>query len=141
MSHLAAVLYGSRSGFPAVTIETFGTFRVTAATIAADADGDYNRQGYISSFATWEDDDVYSDWDFRDLYDRFRGVRFEGDGANVPRWVSSDGNDSSVFLDPFSMGLMDDDDVAIVYSIHRPDWITDSSWLRVLKCLGWKPRY
>jgi hypothetical protein len=123
-----------------VTIETFGTFRVTAGTIAADADGDFNRQGYISSFATWEDDDVYSDWQFRDLIDIFRGVRFEGDGANVPRWVTSDCNDS-VLPDPFDSCLMGDDDVAIVYSIHRPDWITDSSWLRVLKCLGWKPRY
>jgi hypothetical protein len=26
-------------------------------------------------------------------------------------------------------------------SIHRPDWITDSSWIRVCRLLGWTNRY
>jgi len=117
------------------TAEPFGTFRMTAETIPND--GELGQFGYISSLPTWEDDYVHSDWDFRGIYDRFRGMYIVGDGANVPMFVTIYA-ESSAWLNSFCKGMMGEDDLTINYHIYRPGWISDASWIRVLKMLGWR---
>jgi len=127
------------SGIQSVTIirtaEKFGYFRLTAETVSEESCQD----GDISTRATWEDDYVFSEWDFRDIYDRFRGHRWEGDGSNLPRWITFSKDDLAT-MDTFSMALMSPEDISISYSVHRPGWITDASWRRVCVALGWNQR-
>jgi hypothetical protein len=28
--------------------------------------------------------------------------------------------------------------LGVTAAVHRPDWITDSSWIRVCRLLGWR---
>jgi len=74
--------------------------------------------GYLDRYGEAVDEAYDSHWDLQDL-SRLSGYRFEGDGAKVPRWLTCEAG----------------------ISIHRPDWCTDASWLRVLKLLGWSYRY
>jgi len=76
-------------------------------------------------------------WDLRDLTDRLAGCYAEGDGDTVPRWVTLDPQ-SDFWLSPFWRDLAGEDALSVTASVHRPDWITDSSWLRVCRMLGWR---
>ena len=133
---------GEHFGKPAMTIsrstEPKGTFRVTYETITEESAemGDAAERGYLSWQGTPEDDYAQSVWDLRDLTDKLAGCYAEGDGAAVPRWLSLDPG-SDFWLSPFWRDLAGTDALGVSASVHRPDWITASSWLRVCRLLGW----
>lgn len=122
--------------------EPYGTFRVTYATVTEDSaeQGDHAETGWLD----WQGNpvDAYSDscWDLRDLIDRLAGCYAEGDGDRVPRWLTLDPQ-SDFYLSPFWRDLAGDDVLGVSAAVHRPDWITDASWLRVCRLLGWHWRY
>jgi hypothetical protein len=119
--------------------EPYGTFRVTYETITEESaeQGDYAESGWIDWTGSPCDDYAESCWDLRDLLDRLGGCYAEGDGASVPRWLSLDPQ-SDFWLSPFWRDLAGVDALGVTASVHRPDWITDASWIRVCRCLGWR---
>lgn len=124
------------------TTEPRGTFRVTYETVTAESaeQGDFAESGYLD----WQGSpvDQYSDsvWDLRDLTDRLAGCYAEGSGGRVPSWITLDPG-SDFWLSPFWRDLAGEDGLGVTASVHRPDWITDASWIRVCRLLGWRWRY
>jgi hypothetical protein len=119
--------------------EPRGTFRVTYETITEESaeQGDYATSGWLDWLGNPCDDYSDSAWDIRDLLDRLGGCYAEGDGAPVPRWLSLDPQ-SDFWLSPFWRDLAGDDALGVSASVHRPDWITNASWLRVCRLLDWR---
>jgi hypothetical protein len=122
--------------------EPYGYFRVTYETITEEsaAEGDAENRGYVDSWGAPVDEPESSEWDLRELVDRFQGYAVYGDGSQIPRWVTIS-PESDLFLDSWWRDLAGEDAIAANCSVGRPDWITDSSWLRVCKLLGWNWRY
>ena len=52
-------------------------------------------------------------------------------------WLSLDPQ-SDFWLSPFWRDLAGQDALGVTAAVHRPDWITDASWLRVCRLLGWR---
>jgi hypothetical protein len=123
------------------TTEPRGTFRVTYETVTADSaeHGDAAERGWLDWRGCPCDKHHDSVWDFRDLTDKLAGCYAEGDGATVPSWITLDPQ-SDFWLSPFWRDLAGEDALSVTASVHRPDWITDSSWLRVCRMLGWRFR-
>ena len=121
------------------TTEPYGSFRVTYETVTAESAecGDYAEHGWLSWTGCPCDDYIHSDWDLRDLLDRLAGCYAEGDGAAVPSWLTLDPQ-SDFWLSPFWRDLAGEDALGVTAAVHRPDWITDSSWIRVCRLLGWR---
>ena len=121
------------------TTEPYGSFRVTYETVTAESAecGDYAEHGWLSWNGCPCDDYIHSDWDLRDLLDRLAGCYAEGDGAAVPSWLTLDPQ-SDFWLSPFWRDLAGEDALGVTAAVHRPDWITDSSWIRVCRLLGWR---
>jgi hypothetical protein len=124
------------------SVEPYGTFRVTYTTITEESaeQGDYAESGWLSWNGCPCADYAESVWDLRDLMDRLAGCCAEGDGAAVPRWITLD-PESDFWLSPFWRDIAGDDALSVSASVHRPDWITDSSWLRVCRLLAWRRHY
>jgi hypothetical protein len=122
--------------------EPRGYFRVTFETITEESAecGDAASRGYVDSWGAPVDEPESSEWDLRDLASRFAGCTAYGDGAPIPRWITVS-PESNLWLDPWWRDLAGEDAIAADCSIHRPDWITDGSWLRVCRILGWRWRY
>jgi hypothetical protein len=122
--------------------EPRGSFRVTYCAITEDsaACGDFAHHGYVDSWGAPVDEATSSDWDLRDLLARFGGCTAYGDGSRIPRWVTVS-PESDFYLSSWWQDLAGEDAIAADCSIHRPDWVTDASWLRVCRLLGWRPRY
>ena len=123
--------------------EPRGTFRVTYETITEESaeQGDAAERGWLDSWGAPVDEPESSEWDLRDLVNRFAcNAETYGDGDRIPRWVTvSPGSD--FWLDSWWRDLAGEDAIAADCSIHRPEWITDASWLRVCRMLGWRWRY
>ena len=126
--------------------EPQGHFRVTFDCISGESAecGDHQACGWIDSWGCPVDDHAESEWDLRDLRDHLIGCHPEGDGGRIPDTVSFDPG-TDWWLDPFWNGIRDsvtdpDDLLAVTAYLHRPGWITDGSWLRVLRYLGWRDR-
>lgn len=119
------------------TREPYGHFRVTYDTVTEESAeaGDCADRGYLDWLGNPVDDYAESQWDLRDLTDKLSGHRAEGDGAPVPRWISIEA-ESDLWLSSFWRGFAGEDAIGATVSVHRPDWITDASWLRVCRCLG-----
>jgi len=122
-------------------------FRVTYETFTAEScdAGDCSDRGWLDWLGSPVDQPVDSHWDLQDLC-RLQGYRFEGDGARVPRWLTCEADMSDLIHCARPWGFLayapDGEDVLSgSISIHRPDWITDASWLRVCCLLGWRSRY
>ena len=124
------------------TTEPRGTFRVTYSTVTEESaeQGDYADHGWLDWSGCPVDSYAESVWDLRDLTDKLAGHYAEGDGAKVPHWVTID-PESDFWLSSFWRNIGGDDAVSVTASVHRPDWITDGSWLRVCRLLGWRCRY
>jgi hypothetical protein len=112
------------------TAESFGQFRIIGLTFSFDKDKP-NNEGWLTTFARWEDEHIYSNWDFRDIIDRFDidcldSVSLSGDyiEMEIAKGVS-DKTDC----------FMNEGDDYIRFSIKKPAWITDSSWRRVYSLL------
>ena len=123
--------------------EPRGTFRVTYETITEESAeiGDAANRGYVDSWGAPVDEPEASEWDLRDLINHLSGgSEVVGDGSRIPRWITvSPGTD--FWLSPWWRDLAGDDAIAVDCSIHRPDWITDASWLRICRMLGWRCRW
>ena len=122
-------------------------FRATYEILTAESceQGDAWERGWLDWLGDPVDQPVDSHWDLQDLC-RLQGYRFEGDGARVPRWLTCDADMSDLIHSARPWGFLADvpagDEVlGGSISIHRPDWITDASWLRVCRLLGWRSRY
>ena len=122
-----------RVGFQA----TFETLTEDSVECGSNAD-----HGWLDWQGCATDLGIYSHWDLQDLI-RLKHYRFEGDGGNVPRWITCDADQQDViqqsgvwsFLDG---RYLDSEVIGGSISIHRPHWITDASWLRVCRLLGWR---
>ncbi|NBS69027.1 hypothetical protein EBT31_08950 [bacterium] len=123
--------------------EPRGIFRVTFETITAESAelGDAAERGWLDFWGAPVDEPESSEWDLRDLLNRFAGYpETYGDGDRIPRWITvSPGSD--FWLDSWWRDLAGADALAVDCSVHRPDWITDASWIRVCRMLGWRWRY
>jgi len=120
-------------------------FRVTYETITADSceAGDAADRGWLDWLGVPVDQAMDSHWDLQDLA-RLKGYRFEGDGSSIPNWVSCEADMSDLIHRARPWGFLADysEESEVIggsISIHRPNWITDASWLRVCRSLGWKP--
>jgi hypothetical protein len=124
------------------TTEPRGTFRVTYETVTAESaeQGDYAESGWLDWLGSPVDQYCDSVWDLRDLADKLAGCSAEGDGDRVPRWITLDPG-ADFWLSSFWCDLAGEDALGVTASVHRPDWITDASWLRVCRMLGWRCRY
>jgi hypothetical protein len=106
--------------------------------------GDAADRGWLDWMGDKVDDACHSHWDLQDLLE-LKGHHFEGDGSSVPRWITCNA-DLSVVIDcsqPWRFLADAPDGEEVIggsISIHRPDWITGASWLRVCRMLGWAPR-
>ena len=120
--------------------EPQGTFRVTFEVFTDEsvADGDAAQRGWLDSSGCPVDEYHESVWTFRELLEHLGGHRPEGDGDRVPCWVTVDPG-SDFWLSSFWRDLAGEDALGAQASVHRPDWITDASWLRVCRALGWRP--
>ena len=128
------------------TAEPQGHFRVTfdcVSGLSAEC-GSHESCGWLDLQGNPVDDYAQSEWDFQDLRDRLIGCDAQGDGAKVPSFVSFDPG-TDWWLDSFWDGIKGhvsdpDDLLGVTAYVHRPSWITDASWLRVLRFLGWRSR-
>ena len=121
--------------------EYVGTFRVTYSTVTEQSCeiGDRADCGYVDAAGSPIDDPQDSKWTFRELLDRFQGYLPEGDGSPAPRWLTVTA-ESDLWLDSFWANL-GEDLIGAECSIHCPDWITESSWIRVCRAIGWTWKY
>ena len=64
-------------------------FAVTSETITAESAelGAWEETGYLNTLGHFLDEAW--PWDFADLADEFRHRRWEGDGSDVPRWITT----------------------------------------------------
>ena len=125
--------------------EPRGTFRVTYETVTAESAerGDCADYGWLDWSGCPTDNSYGSVWDLRDLRSKLAGYYAEGDGDRIPRRVTVDPG-TDFWLSPFWRDLADlagEDALGVTASVLRPDWITDASWLRVCRMLGWRWRY
>lgn len=118
-------------------------FQATYETITAESceQGDAAEHGWLDWLGDAVDNAWESHWDLQDLA-RLTGYRWEGDGGDVPRWITCDAGMSDLIHNARPWGFMADcSDGEVIggsISIHRPDWITDASWLRVCRLLGYR---
>ena len=126
--------------------EPQGHFRVTFDCVSGlSAECDCHQScGWLDWQGNPVDDYVDSCWDFQDLRDHLAGCHPEGDGGRIPQFVSfNPGTDWWFFQaeDGIRDSVSDPDDLlGVTAYVHRPGWITDASWLRVLRFLGWRQR-
>lgn len=123
--------------------ETTRYFPVTFETITEDSaeQGDAADRGYLDWAGHRTTDCSRSlSWDFRSLVDALHGHKPEGDGGDPPRWLTfTAGNDDLIIPSGVWSFVDSATEIGAEVSIHRPDWITEASWRRVCRCLGWEP--
>jgi hypothetical protein len=119
-------------------------FPVTAdvVTAASCKHGDYQHCGYCDNLGRWEDERTL--WCLADLLsdlpDSYSPV--ESDCSHgIPRWVTIDAG-PTWWDEAICRELASDfeDVLSVTLSVHRPPMLTDSSWLRVCRMLGWRPK-
>lgn len=129
----------------------FHGFRCTyEAVFHGDAiHGEASERGYLDWQGNAVDEAHESHWDLQDLA-RLSVYRFEGDGSRVPSWVTCEVDMEDLIRAQGVWSFLaaaqeraegEEEVIGGCISIHRPDWCTDASWLRVLKLLGWSYRY
>ena len=107
--------------------------------------GETDRSGYVDCLGRLWDDSDQAPWDLREVIAQTKGRRSEGSGGMLPDWVTFDSvsDDHLVSADSWSvwrfMGVPDT--VSVSVSVHRPRNLSDASWARVLRLLGWQYRY
>ena len=137
-----------------MTITRYGDcaccFPVTADVITAESAeaGDAEVRGYIDSLGRWDDHferfGTYPDncgWQLSTLIDDLSGRRWEGDGDTLPSWITTESLNDDLLTREGDWTVWEplasvDDALGMTVSIHRPAWITDASWRRVLRLLG-----
>ena len=107
--------------------------------------GDAEIRGYVDCLGRFWDTSDHATWDLREVLAQMAGRRPEGSGGRCPDWLTFDGQNDDHLLRPdswsawASMGR--DDVIGMTVSVHRPRDITDASWLRICRLLGWQYPY
>ena len=118
-------------------------FPVTFETITDDSaeHGDSADRGYLDWAGHRTTDCTRSlSWDFRSLAEALHGHKPEGDGGDPPSWLTFTAGSDDLIIPSGVWSFVDTDaEIGAAVSIHRPDWITEASWRRVCRCLGWEP--
>ena len=120
-------------------------FQATYELITAESceHGDAADRGWLDWLGDAVDNPWESVWDLQDVT-RLIGYRWESDGSDVPRWLTCDADMSDLCQRARPWGFIadhrDGEPIGASISIHRPEWITDASWLRVCRVLGWSRR-
>ena len=123
----------------------FGFYHCTFSLITEEsaAMGDIAASGWIDWKGTAVDEPDETKWELSDLIEKLRGCLPVGDGARVPDFVTFD-PESDWWLSSFWRGVAEnhcgsaDEVIRAEITVHRPGWISEASWLRVLGYLGWK---
>ena len=123
------------------TAESHGSFRVTydVTTEESAQHGDLAERGWLDWRGNPVDEYWLSDWDFRDLIDKLAGYYVEGSGGTLPSFLCIY-PECQVWLSSFWRDLAGDDAISATAYVHRPGWISDGSWARVCRSLGWISR-
>ena len=122
-------------------------FRATYDLITAESceAGDHADCGYLDWLGDPVDNPWESHWDLQDLL-RLKDSYWEGNGGRIPDWITCNAEQGEVCQCYRPWGFLAEgpegqEVIGGSISIHRPDWITDASWLRVCRALGWRGRY
>lgn len=132
------------------TAEAYGRFQLTAEVITAESceAGDAAERGWLTGWGTFADEYFESCWDLRDLADLLgRGYRPEGDGSSLPRWLTFEASSDDLLCPSEGWRFLADEygpdrDEQVIggsISVHRPGWVSDGSWSRICRLLGWRP--
>ena len=139
-----------------MTITRYGDcaccFPVTADVITAESAeaGDYELSGYIDSLGRWDDHyerfGTYPDdcgWQLSTLIEDLSNRRWESNcwPDDLPNWITTESLNDDLLTRKGDWSVWEplasvDDALSMTVSIHRPGWITDASWRRVLRLLG-----
>ena len=127
-------------------------FPVTATllTDASASSGDYAVHGYIDSHGMWDCHfsrfGTYPDncgWKLSTIYEDLKHRRWEGNVymCDLPDWISTESLNDDLLTREGDWSVWEPlasvtDALSMTVSIHRPGWITDASWRRVLRLLG-----
>lgn len=107
--------------------------------------GDAAERGYVDCLGRLWDDSDHAYWDLREVLAQMGGRRPEGSGGRCPDWLTFEGQSDDHLIRPDSWSawrfMGQEDVIGVTVSVHRPRDITDSSWLRICRMLGWKYRY
>ena len=128
-------------------------FPVSAAVITAESaeQGDAEQRGYIDSLGRWEDyferHGTVADedgWQLSTLLEDLSHRRWEADcyPCDLPQWLTTVSENDDLLTRKGDWTVWEplasvDGAIAMIVTIHRPDWITDASWRRVCRLLGW----
>ena len=127
-------------------------FPVIAEVITAESAeaGDAEVRGYIDSLGRWDDHwerfGTYPDdcgWQLSTLIEDLSGRVWEGNvyPCDLPDWISTESTSDDFLTREGDWSVWEplasvDGALAMNVSVHRPDWITDASWRRVLRLIG-----
>ena len=126
-------------------------FPVTATLLTDDSasNGDYAVHGYIDSHGLWDDHfsrfGTYPDdcgWQLSTIYRDLKHRRWEGAHyTDLPDSISTESLNDDLLTREGDWSVWEPlasvtDALGMTVSIHRPGWITDASWRRVLRLLG-----
>ena len=127
-------------------------FPVTADVITVESAeaGDSEISGYIDSLGRWDDHferfGTYPDdcgWQLSTLIEDLSGRRWEPNcwPCDLPDWITTESLNDDLLTRKGDWSVWEplcsvDDALSMNVSVHRPGWITDASWRRVLRLLG-----
>ena len=129
-------------------------FPVSAEVFTAESaeHGDAEQRGFIDSLGRWDDHferfGTYPDdcgWQLSTLIEDLNHRRWEADCSpcDLPRWISTDSQSDDLLTRKGDWTVWEplasvDGAISMTVTVHRPDWITDASWRRVCRLLGWR---
>jgi hypothetical protein len=114
-------------------------------TVASCQSGETDRSGYVDCLGRVWDTSDQAPWDLSEVIAQCKGRIPEGSGGMLPDWITFESlsDDWLIPADSWSvwrfMGMPET--VAVTVAVHRPRELTDASWGRVLRLLGWQYRY
>lgn len=128
-------------------------FPVTAEVVTVESAelGDAELRGYIDSLGRWDDHwerfgtyPADCGWQLSTLLEDLGGRRWEADcwPCSLPSWITTDSTSDDLLTRPGDWSVWEplasvDGALSMSVTVHRPDWVTDASWGRVCRLLGW----
>ena len=107
--------------------------------------GDAEIRGYVDCLGRVWDDSDQAAWDLREVLAQVEGRRAEGSGGRCPDWLTFESQNDDHLLRQGSWSAWSwmgkDDVIGMTVIVHRPRDITEASWLRICRLLGWQYRY
>lgn len=118
----------------------------TADVITAESAeaGDAEIRGYIDCLGRIWDTSDHAVWDLREVLAQMQDRWVEGSGGPCPDWLTFESQNDDHLLTPMSWSAWSHmgqaEVIGMTVSVHRPRNITDASWLRICRLLGWRYR-